>query len=348
VKQRGQVLSAPAEAMIAVADAGYALKGSDEEWLEGVLTAARPLLDHGSFIHGWIIDLQGGSFRSCAAIQLPDGADFERHVRHQHPSPGDPEIRRVAPAASLSTASTMWNTQGAELARQAQFPEGFAVIDCVMLGATDPSGIACALMGALPEVSRFSTRDQARWGRVASHLAAALRLRERARTSPESVALDQADALIDPRTLTVSHADADARGHLSSIRAASELLAARHGTSDPDALITAWRALVAGRWSLIDTFDTDGKRFFVLRKNEPTAPGPPLLSPVQRAISAYIAMGHSNKAIAYHLGLSESSISRAVTEVCTLLGVASREQLAQLAGALGAHPEGAHPEGADA
>ena len=96
-----------------------------------------------------------------------------------------------------------------------------------------------------------------------------------------------------------------------------------------------------GEVDAFDTFDTDGKRFFVLRKNEPTAPGPPLLSPVQRAISAYVAMGHSNKAIAYHLGLSESSISRAVAEVCKVLGVPSRAQLAQLAGALGAHPEGA-------
>jgi DNA-binding CsgD family transcriptional regulator len=341
VSARGKVLSAPAAAMIAVADAGYALSGSDEQWLEGVLTAARPLLDHGSFVHGWVIDWRAGSFRSAAAIQLPLGADLETHVRHQHPPAGDPEIRHARAAASLNTASTLWNARGPDLARQAFFPEGFAIADCILLGASDPSGIACALMGALPQASRFSARDQARWGRVASHLASALRLRERARTAPESVALDHADALIDPRTLTVTHAEGEARSHLASIRDASELLAARHGTGDPDQLIAAWRALVAGRWSLIDTFDTDGKRFFVLRKNEPTAPGPPLLSPVQRAISAYVAMGHSNKAIAYHLGLSESSISRAVAEICKVLGVASREQLAQLAGALGAHPEGA-------
>jgi len=338
---RGPVLSAPAAAMIAVADAGYALKASDEDWLEGVLTAARPLLDHGSFVHGWILDLKVPNYRSCAAIQLPPGADLDRDVRDNHLDLRDPDASLALAGACLTTASMAHGEHGPELATRGRFPPSFGVADCVALGVADPSGIGCALVGALPMIARVAARDQARWGRVASHLAAGLRLRERARTAPESASLDHADALIDPRTFALSHAEDETHAHLSTIRHASELLAARHGTSDPDKLIAAWRALVAGRWSLLDTFDTDGKRFFVLRKNEPTAPGPPLLSPVQRAISAYIAMGHANKAIAYHLGLSESSISRAVADICTLLGVASREQLSQLAGALGAHPDGA-------
>ena len=80
---RRNTLRAPEEAMIAVADAGYSLAADDETWLRGVLEAARPVLDHGSFVHGWVVDALSG-FRSCAAIQMPEGADFEQHVRHQH------------------------------------------------------------------------------------------------------------------------------------------------------------------------------------------------------------------------------------------------------------------------
>ncbi|MGE0784111.1 MAG: LuxR C-terminal-related transcriptional regulator [Sandaracinaceae bacterium] len=340
MSSRGERLRVPAEAMIAVADAGYRLALDDETWLTGVLDAACPLLDHGSFVHGWIIELATGTFRSGAAVRMPPGADFERHVRHQHPPPGDPDIDQGRRASALDTATRMWAMAGPPLAERARFPPGFGIEDCVMLGAADPSGIACALMGALPSVSRVSPRDQARWGRVASHLAAALRLRERLRENPEGASIDSADAIVEPRTRSVSHVRGDARDHLDAIRDASELLAARHGTHDADKLVAAWRALVQGRWSLIDTFDTDGKRFFVLRKNPPSAPGPDALNSVQRAIAGYVAMGHSNKAIAYHLGLSESATTRAVAEICRRLGVPDRERLAQLAGALGAHPEG--------
>lgn len=323
--------------MIEIADAGYALALDDTSWLEGVLEAARPVLDHGTFIHGYVIDTR---VRSVASIQMPAGADFERHVRHAHPPPGDPDIGLTATPANLITSSQLYGVTGPELARRCYFPDDFGIVDSVALSAGDPSGIACLLVGGLHRVARFSRRDQAAWSRVASHLAAAMRLRERYRAAPHEASLDAADALLDPRTFRVEDVNGDLAGHRTTIRNAASVLATRHQTIDPEKLVAAWRALVAGRWSLIDTFDTDGKRFFVLRKNEPTAPGPEALVPLQRAIAAYIAMGHSNKAIAYHLGLSESTVSRIVTVICELLGVGHREQLAQLASALGAHPEG--------
>ncbi|MGE0784112.1 MAG: LuxR C-terminal-related transcriptional regulator [Sandaracinaceae bacterium] len=340
MSSRSQLLSAPADAMIAVADAGYRLALDDETWLTGVLDAARPLLDHGSFVHGWVIELSSVSYRSSAAVQLPPGAVLDV-VRNYRLELGSPEAALASRAANLCTASQTYRLKGEALARVAAFPPGFGIADCITLGVADPSGIGCALVGVLPEAAHVSLRDQARWGRVASHLAAALRLRERLRDAPTEASLDSADALIDPRTFTFAHVNEEARSHSDAIRAASTILAARHGSTDAVRLVAAWRALVAGRWSLVDTFDTDGKRFFVLRKNEPTAQGPEPLTPTQRAIAAYIAMGHSNKAIAYHLGLSESTVSRTVAGICDRLGLGDREHLAQLAGALGAHPEGA-------
>lgn len=326
--------------MIAVADAGYALHADDDVWLRGVLEAARPVLDHGSFVHGWIFDVPAGVYRSCAAVQLPEGAELDRDVRHHHlPMPTAKEVVLLRPSA-LATASVTHGLSGEALARAASFPPRFALADCIALTAIDTTGIGAALIGGLDAPGHFSATDQRKWDRVASHLAAALRLRERLRASPAEAALESADAVLDPRTRRAVHASAEAESHLEVIREAAEVLAARHGTNDPARLVAAWRALVAGRWSLVDTFDTDRKRFFVLRKNEPAAPGPELLTPSQRAIAAYVAMGHSNKAIAYHLGVSESAISRALDQIVRRLGLPSRAALAQLAAALGAHPEG--------
>lgn len=46
------------------------------------------------------------------------------------------------------------------------------------------------------------------------------------------------------------------------------------GRSDADTAMQAWEGLVRGRWSLVDRFDTDGKRFIVAIKNDPAHPDP--------------------------------------------------------------------------
>ena len=123
--KRRAVYHAPEAAMIAVADAGYALQADDEAWLRGVLEAARPALDYGSFVHGWVVDMTNG-FRSCVAIQMPDGADFEKHVRHQHPNVGDPDVAFAMRRASLLSASDIWGLSGEALMERALMP-GFGV-----------------------------------------------------------------------------------------------------------------------------------------------------------------------------------------------------------------------------
>ena len=39
--------------------------------------------------------------------------------------------------------------------------------------------------------------------------------------------------------------------------------------ADPDCALALWEGLVAGRWSLVDHFESDGKRFVVAHKNDP-------------------------------------------------------------------------------
>jgi DNA-binding NarL/FixJ family response regulator len=77
----------------------------------------------------------------------------------------------------------------------------------------------------------------------------------------------------------------------------------------PDEAIAIWRALVAGRWSLVDHIESDGRRYVLAHRNDPNVPDIRGLSVRERQVLAYAALGHSNKVIAYDLGLSPSTVA---------------------------------------
>jgi DNA-binding CsgD family transcriptional regulator len=99
---------------------------------------------------------------------------------------------------------------------------------------------------------------------------------------------------------------------------------------DPEAAIDLWRALVEGRWSMIDRFDSNGRRLFVARRNDPAARGPRGLTARERQVVGYAALGHSNKLIAYELGLAESTVANHLTDAQLKLGVRTRTELIQI------------------
>jgi DNA-binding NarL/FixJ family response regulator len=91
-----------------------------------------------------------------------------------------------------------------------------------------------------------------------------------------------------------------------------------------------WRAMVAGRWSIVDRFDRDGRRFLIAHQNEPEAAAPRALTRRERQVVSYAAMGHSNKLIAYELGLSVGAVSAYLNVGMRKLGLDSRVDLARL------------------
>jgi DNA-binding NarL/FixJ family response regulator len=93
-----------------------------------------------------------------------------------------------------------------------------------------------------------------------------------------------------------------------------------------------WRALHEGRWSLVDCFDAGGRRYLVVRKNDPAvAP----LTEREREIVSLAALGRANKAIGYELGLSESTVATHLESAFAKLGVPSRTALLQAYALLG-------------
>jgi DNA-binding NarL/FixJ family response regulator len=83
----------------------------------------------------------------------------------------------------------------------------------------------------------------------------------------------------------------------------------RQARRDVEMATRRWRPLVASSWSLLDEFDTDGKRFVVAVENAPpTRARPGALSEREHHVLTQASLGHSNKEIAYELGLSHATV----------------------------------------
>ena len=97
--------------------------------------------------------------------------------------------------------------------------------------------------------------------------------------------------------------------------------------TNPDDALAIWKALVRGRWSMVDWFDTDGRRFVLAIPNSPDVTDPRGLSERENQVVDYAVLGHSNKMIAYRLGLSTSRVSTLLRSSMRKMGFRTRSQL---------------------
>jgi DNA-binding NarL/FixJ family response regulator len=179
------------------------------------------------------------------------------------------------------------------------------------VGLNCPShhGTGLALGVALPSRCIPTRRERVYWGPVARQLAAAFRVRySGAWRSPAVIARGDG---------TIVEATGEAGPLLDRLRHAMrvrERARSRRGRRE------LWPELVAGRWTLADRFESDGRRYVIACRNEETGPRLRAIGPRERAVLDLVARGESNKAIALELGVSEPTVSRVVKDVLWRLG----------------------------
>lgn len=105
---------------------------------------------------------------------------------------------------------------------------------------------------------------------------------------------------------------------------------ARASARDDDDGFALWPALVEGRWSLLDRFDADGRRFVVARRNPPDLRAHVGLEGTEARVARLVGMGQSSKYVAYTLGLSEATVSRLLDTAMLKLRVRTRADLVRL------------------
>lgn len=96
---------------------------------------------------------------------------------------------------------------------------------------------------------------------------------------------------------------------------------------DPELALQTWTALVDGRWSLVDWFDTDQRRLILAIPNPPEIRDPRGLTEQEAQVVTYAALGETNKLIAYRLGLSQPRLSSLLKSAMHKLGAKSKADL---------------------
>jgi DNA-binding NarL/FixJ family response regulator len=313
---------------VAIVEAAYVLEGDDRAWLTQLTAAAAPILDAGFGIVSYFYDLRRPASEHLEGpVTVNADLAYARAIAavHVRRAAGD-RVRPYLRPASARTSSEIYGTGviGRDPGAREAATYGIADLMRVCVVAGDRHG--CFLGAPLPRVSRVDRASAARWAKVAAHIAAGLRLRR-------SLAHAHVDAILDTRG-HVEHLDPSVSpSALDQLRMAAVVIdraRERRTRRDPDAALSLWRSLVAGRWSLVDHFDSDGRRYRIARRNAPGAADPRGLTAQEQEVARLVALGHSNKLIANELGVAEGTVAAHVAAIRRKLGAQSRTTLASL------------------
>ncbi len=312
--------------LLEVVEAAYRVEQAPVAWLASASTAVERQFARG-FISSYFVDCSDGGFRRWApawTAGAPPAAtalydEYDRFV----PLAMRRAIHTFAPCGSNDdlpepSEDSDWFTR--ETARWSVF--GVNAIDVTLRGC-------CFSRWELRATSvRTTEKEIEDWSRLSAHLAAGARLTH----ALEGLApLDHAEAIIEPSGKLV-HASGQARGKLAREALRSEARAqdrarTRRGRASGADAVAAWQALVKGRWSVLDHFDSDGRRFVVAQPNEPLPATRRALTARERQVATAASLGHSNKLIAYELGLDPSTVAKLLARARAKLGVGTRVEL---------------------
>jgi DNA-binding CsgD family transcriptional regulator len=192
----------------------------------------------------------------------------------------------------------------------------FGIRDFNALTLLDTSGIGLAFFAPTREVTKSRPVDLRRLERVGAHILAGFRLRRR---------LHRVDAVLGPDgKLLHAEPSAQALEHRDALRSAVKALdraQSKHGAADVDEALSGWEALISGRWSLVESFESDGRRYLLARENAPDEVRSAAVSALEAQALLLRAQGASYKLMAYELGVSGPAAHRLVVRATKKLGI---------------------------
>jgi DNA-binding CsgD family transcriptional regulator len=313
--------------VLSIIEAAYAESADADEWLDGALAAMHAQLDEGGGVLARRFHVQPASIWQGATraigVAPKDVTATDRAAAWLTDLP-PPEAMAVArqmfPLAPVAVrlSQLIGRSTMTHLVTNYSRP----VSDSLGVVAADPSGHGCVFFRIEDKPCHLSRRATALWERIAAHLVTGYRLaRERHGT---------AEAVLDPGG-KVLHRENEVTRHdattLSDAAKGIDRARGRLRRVDPERALALWQGLVSGRWSLVDQFDNDGRRFVVAKRNAITSRAWSVLSEREAQILAYLAEGQAPKLIAYQLGLSMATVSTELSRIMRKISVGSRLEL---------------------
>lgn len=329
------------EAAIDVVEAAYDLDVDTGLWLPNILKSG-----------GRLFDLGGGCYGMVSIGRSEEGVPLITQIAESPKAEGiamrvTEAAKEVGPDLVAHTTEALSGKVYALSEVQERFPTAYEAIvrhagckDILSVTAVDPDGAGAHISLVATETIALDKRQRDFWRMIEVHLAAGHRLRRgfgqdaEAPNVPMTEIPFAAEALLDPKQLTITHAVGSAQAPTAreGIREAAKLLDKARGPlrrQEPAEALRLWKGLVRGQWTLVDWFDSDGRRFLLAKRNAPRVKDPRGLTKREAQVATYAAQGESSKLIGYRLGLSQSYVSRLLGDIMRKLGVKSQAQLVE-------------------
>jgi DNA-binding NarL/FixJ family response regulator len=314
---------------VALLEHCYHEGGSHETWLSNLLDVGQSTLQNG---FGYGFSMQRATEHGPVQF-LADSRSMAIDPFRETPANDNLDVRAYEtlwhPRKPATFISTLISALPTELrGMMFDYLEGARVGDMFgVLGHPTPD-TAFALWTGVARRSDISLRARDALLRLRIHVEAGLRLR--------MLGPAQAVAILTP-TGRIEHLTGPAEGRQSCAQLMEHARAIEHARVhnapiDQERALGAWRALVAGRWSVIERVDTDGKRFYFAFENPPHAVRHRGLSQLESNVIDMFVRGNAGKHIAYALGIAESSVSRHLRSATTRLGFREVSDLLRFAG----------------
>jgi DNA-binding CsgD family transcriptional regulator len=331
-----RTLDSTKSAGIDLVEAAYRLPLEESDWLEHVVAAGLSTMPHSLFASGIIFGRTENDRRVRIRAWRHEGASDEIKSALLNCAAGIPKelelewFRRglVDTGSCVSEASRQFVEAVASKTKMAG--------DVLLLNAMEPDGRGAYVAIFLPAPTTLDSHERERWKMLGAHLAAGHRVwRALGSATAGSTALPHgAEAVLDPASFKVTDAAGrgKAQGAAAKLRESARRVDRARGRlrrTDPKEALETWLALMHGRWSMVDWFDSDQRRYVLAIPNSPDLGDPRGLSERELQVATYAALGESGKLISYRLGVSKGTVSNALVAAMRKLRVKTKPQLAE-------------------
>ena len=314
--------------LLSIVEAIHDLEGDDRAWFHRVAERMLPSFDDGLGVQTWGLAPVDGALQFVARSLAGGPPGFYEALAVAHAT----LLKETAEASA--NPKTAFGANLRDLMGDAAFGrvvaagslDRFGFEDNFGVTAFDADGYGVGLAVPRRSMDPLDARRIARARRIVSHLLSGYRLRRAVGRVREAV--------LSPSG-SMQHAEgaaATSRGQ-ELLRAAVQTMEGSRGKLrklDPDEALARWQALAAGRWSLVDSEERDGKRFVIAWRNEPGVVAVGRLSAREQQVATLVAQGLGTKDMAYALGLSPSTVGTHLGSVMRKLKARTRADLVTL------------------
>ncbi len=323
---------------IDIVELAYNFVLDDKTWLHEITEAAYRCLDLETGLAAYYLDSKSPSLIDHSSMTC---VDFSPELAGRADSAfanAPPGMLSFFSRNQCSTLSTFVddsgprNTDARTFFRKYIYPQ-----DTIGIAAKNPDESGVVLATLLPEVTELSRFQLSQWERVAAHITAGLKMRQALKgiVKYSDDVSSTGEVFLDPVSAAqCTNDNAKPNGNHHALRdTAVAIDRARSALQrvDPLEVNSLWRRIIAGRWSLIDNFSTNGRRYYVAHRNNSDVRDLRALTQRELQVVASTAVGNSNKQIARNLRLARPTVAAHIASAKKKLGVSSRTELVRVA-----------------